>query len=487
MGGTLLNYAVSANQDPIEASPQTGNPSQVNLMIVVSNPGGSYVDCKTIEFSFLEGTSARDFFSDATGISTSAPAGWKMTQSGANFTAKPDPDGSGLIGPNGLAFFLSSIAVNEEPGTTEMTITETTTTETATTNVGVLTYPLAKFPAQFNVGPLLANPLTIKQGENTTLSWNGSGGATYALQYLDADGNTVNITETTDGQPLPPTGSYTISNLQANTTFYLIVSVTSPGGDSPPTAQREVTVSVATTPVQINSFDVSTTTVSMPGDKVTFTWDVTAATIVQFGDGNVEGNSTTVQVYETTTYTLQAFGGGGPVTASITITVAPVTINSFNSNLTSVYGQNNDVPVTLTWDVQSASQILLNGNVITGTSAVVNVNEETTFTLAATGYPKDVYESLTVTIEEIDLQVSADGSKINCSFGANVGNYTVILFIIYGITGIKEAIMITNTFQSKVSHPGVIQLSMDLGPLMSVISVEAQVLGFPSGAIAAQA
>ena len=37
MGDTLLSYAVSANQSPIQVSPETGDPSIVNLMIVVSN------------------------------------------------------------------------------------------------------------------------------------------------------------------------------------------------------------------------------------------------------------------------------------------------------------------------------------------------------------------------------------------------------------------------------------------------------------------
>jgi hypothetical protein len=240
--------------------------------------------------------------------------------------------------------------------------------------------------------------------------------------------------------------------------------------------------------VQINSFGASTTRVSMPGDEVTFTWDVTAATQVQLNGVNVEGNSTTVQVFETAIYTLQAFGAGGPVTSSITVTVAPVTINSFNSSLTSVYGQNNEVPVTLTWDVQSASQVLLNGNVVTGTSAVMPVNDLTTFTLAATGYPKDVYQSRTVEIEDVNLQVSADGGKINCSFGANVGQYSVIMIITYKMLGIKGTLVMENVFLPKVSNPGVIQLSMDISPipgLISVASVTATVTGFPSGAITA--
>lgn len=486
MGNTLLSYAVSANQDPIEVSPQTGDPSKVTLMIVVSNPSGHYINCQSIDFGFLQGTSARDFFSDPIGIGTTAPAGWKLTQSGATFTAKPEPPGSGQIGPSGLTFVLSSITVNNEPGTTPMTITETTIKSDGSASVATLAIPLAKFPAQFNVGQLLATPRAINQGENTTLSWNGSGGATYELQYVDENSNTVTITKTTDGQPLPSSGNYTIINLRASTTFYLLVTLSLPGQDSPLTFQREASVSVAIPPVEIKSFSASATSVSMPGDTVTFNWEVLAATQVQLNGKNVGGTSTTEVVNETTTFTLQALGQGGPVTSSITVTVNPVAITSFTANPNVVYGQNNQVPVTLAWAVQSASQLILNDSVVTGTGAVIPVNDATTFTLEATGYPRSVYQSLTVSLEDVNLKVWVRGDDIYCSFGANVGIYTAILLITYKMSGLNHLLVTTGTYGTKVSTPGVIQFSINISAIpgfITVTAVDVNLTGFPSGAI----
>ncbi|HEX8748486.1 MAG TPA: hypothetical protein VF717_15035, partial [Pyrinomonadaceae bacterium] len=323
----------------------------------------------------------------------------------------PNTPQDGKIGPSGLTLALTKITVNEQPGTTEMTITETTTTGTGTTNVGVLTYPLAKFPAQFDVGQLIATPPSIQQGQDTMLSWNGSGGATYELQYVDADGNTVTITETMGGQPLPPTGSYTISNLQATTTFTLIVSVTLPGQDAPATFQRQATVSVA---------------------------------------------------------------------------IHPVKIISFTANPPLVYGENNGVPVTLAWDAPFANQFLLNNNIVTGTSATVPVNNQTTFTLEATGYNGPVYESLTVPVEDINLKVWVDEGNIHCSFGANAGSYG-INFTISLVSGNTTTVVTTESLIS-LGQPLVIRVGMsgDRFPQgMTVSNVAVQVSGFPSGAITA--
>ncbi|HKS27367.1 MAG TPA: hypothetical protein VJS44_06080 [Pyrinomonadaceae bacterium] len=483
MANAVLSYAVSANQDPIEVSPQTGNPSLVTIMIVVSNSGGSYVNCKSIKFSFLQGTNARDLFADPTGIETSAPTGWNITQDGSSFTATPATQQDGEIGPDGLAFVISNITVNQEPGTTEMTIIETTTS-----GVGSLDYPLAKFPAQFNVGPLIANPLTVQQGQSTTLSWNGSGGATYELQYLDASSKTVTITRTANGQPLPSTGSYTIQNLQASTVFYLIVTVTISGQDEPLIFQRWVPVSVAIPPVKINSFNASATSVNMPGDEVTFTWDVSNATQVQLNGENVEGNSATVEVDETDNYTLQALGQGGPVTSSIKVTVNHVTINSFMANPPVVYGKNNAVPVTLLWDVQSASQVLLDGDVVTGTSATVPVNTSSTFTLGANGYPQSVSQTLTVPVQAVNLKVWMDKENIYCSFYANPGSYTVLFTIFFKMSGFPGTFSNITVYNTSVSNPGQVQFSVSRSVLpdyMTITKVTVEVKGFSSGDISA--
>lgn len=485
MSNTLLSYAVSANELPIQASPQTGDPSIVTLLIVVSNSTHQLINCQSISFGFLEGTGAKDFFSDSTGIGTSAPTGWSIKQDGALFTATPDTTKDGEIGATGLTFSLSNIKVNNQPGTTGMTITEVTSG-----NTGTLSYPLAKFPPQFQVGQLTANPVSVKQGESTTLSWSCSPGATYALRYVDVNGHTVNITQTKDGHPLPAVGSYTIDNLQVNPTiFYLIVTLQIPGQDQPVVFDSWFPVTVSIPIVKINSFTASTQTVKYPGDNVTFTWDVTAATQVQLNGVSVAGNSATVPVNETGVFALQAFGQGGPANASILVTVSPVKINSFTANLSTVYGNNNNVPVTLAWDVQYAKQLLLNNNLVTGQSKSVPVNGTTSFTLEATGYNGPVYAETGVTAEPVNLTVSVENKNIiNISFNANPGTYTVSMKMYIDFFG-KTFGPIAASQQTTTSNFGAVHLTLapfQKSPIpFPIVSLTVDLTGFPSGTITA--
>lgn len=317
MSNNPLSYAVFANQDPIQASPSVGDPSLLTLTIVVSNNTGHYVDCKSIAFSFLQGTNARDLFPDSTGISTTAPAGWGINQQGALFTATPATPEDGQIGGEGLTFVLSNIKVNDQPGTTHMTITQVTSGGTTVTD-----YPLAKFPQQFEVGPLTAQPLIVNQGENSTLFWSGSSGATYDIQYLVDDETTVTITETSDGDPLPPTGSYTIQNLQLtpSITFYLLVTLQVEGQDESMQMQRQCTVTVSPPKPAINSFDIKPNPIT-PGQMLSFTlsWDVVGAFQITANDGEdrtervlpIPDEDTSYPVFPTqlqTIYTLTVFG-----------------------------------------------------------------------------------------------------------------------------------------------------------------------------------
>jgi hypothetical protein len=455
----------------------------VTLLIVVSNGTHKLINCQSISFGFLEGVNAKDFFSDSTGISTTVPEGWSIKQEGATFTATPDTTQAGEIGANGLTFSLSNIKVNTEPGTTDMTITEVTSGQT-----GTLDYSLAKFPPQFQVSQLTANPVSVNQGESTTLSWNCSPGGVYALQYVDGEGGTVNITETKDGHPLPAVGSYTIDNLQVNPTiFYLIVTLNLTGQNEPLVFDSWFPVTVTIPLVKINSFTASTQTVEYPGDMVTFTWDVTAATQVQLNGVSVAGNSARVPVNETGVFALQAFGQGGPANASILVMVSPVKINSFTPNVTTVYGNNNNVPVTLAWDVQGAKQLLLNNDLVTGQSKSVHVNGTTSFTLEATGYNGPVYAETGVTVKPVNLTISVDGLDISISFNGNPGTYTVQfnanIFFIGTVVPIKA------TYQIVANNFGVVNFTytIPLPPQFKapVISASVNVTGFPSGALTA--
>jgi len=242
---TLLSYAVATDPNPLQVSPQPSDPSLATLTIIVSNDTHQLIDCQSISFDFSVGTDAKDFFSDATGIGTSATEGWSLSSPSAGvFTATPDTAQNGSIGAGSLIFVLSNILVNAQPGTTDMTITEVTTS-----NTGTLDIPLAKFPQKFKVGELIASPPTISSGGSTTLFWSGTSGAIYEIQYQVGPGTvTISDLNGNPATPLPSTGGYTINGIEQSTTFYLLVTLNLPGLDQPLTATRFFPVTVVAPP-----------------------------------------------------------------------------------------------------------------------------------------------------------------------------------------------------------------------------------------------
>ncbi len=287
MSETLLDYAINTTPDPLQASPATGNPNQASLVLVVSNSSGDNITCKSITLSFRIGTNAEDLCSDPTGISSSIPSGWKVNQQGGQFTFQPDTAKDGQIGGSGLSFRLSGINVNQQPGTTQVTITEDASDSDAFPPAPeqdrYLYLPLTKFPQHFTVGELSANPSIVNAGESTVLSWSGSGSsgnynALYEIEYVDGDGNKVTISHVKGEptQPLPPTGNYTVDGLETNpTTFYLIVTVQVQGLNNPLLYTRALPVTVIQPKPVINCFSIAANPI-VPNQNLSFTltWDV---------------------------------------------------------------------------------------------------------------------------------------------------------------------------------------------------------------------
>jgi hypothetical protein len=255
----LLAYAVSTIPDPLQASPSDGDPSLATLIVDVSNKTSGMIECTSISFNFIAGTGAKDLFPNATGIGTTVPDGWQIQPEGSGFKATPLTPAKGRVTSQGLTFTLSNIKVNQQTGTADMTITEVRGPHG---DIGKLIVPLAKFPYRFEVGDLTVDKPNVKQGESVTLHWNGSSGATYELQYDDAEGNTVTISHPKGDSlhALPANGSYTVENLQpvanekTETVFTMLVTMEGSGDDHPPSMQRQVTVTVAPAKPQIKLF-----------------------------------------------------------------------------------------------------------------------------------------------------------------------------------------------------------------------------------------
>jgi len=335
MNDTPLSFALFTDPEPLQAGPPQVDAPPTKLTIVVSNDAHELVQCQSISFDFLEGTNAKDFFADAEGVGTSAPTGWSIKASGPLFTATPDTPANGKIGGEGLTFEFSNIKVNQQVGTSNLTVTSETSAGAINTVL-----PLAKFPQQFELGPLqVTPPPPVDPGSSVVLSWSGSDGATYELQYEDSDGNTVTIShvEGDPNSPLPATGTYTINNLERTTTFYLLVTLAVPDQDEPTTSERSISVDVIDRPPTITFFQGKVET-SLTSVTLVLNWEAQHADTCSIsGDFNSLNTSSTDDSFKIDlgpsdaidkTYTLTANRADFPsATAHVSITCTPELTN----------------------------------------------------------------------------------------------------------------------------------------------------------------
>jgi hypothetical protein len=232
VGNTVLNYAISTNPDPLQVS------SPATITLVASKVDRRTITCNeiTLKVVYSQDQNSEDALTaNVESIGVSPPPNWTTANDGAgSFTFTPQP-GYGTIQPDDtLLFVLDDIQVNNQVGTTTLTLIEKVTITNSdgsqTPSTQTTTYQLGKFPQSFSVSELTAtpNPPIISPGGSVTLSWNGSAGD-YSLSY---GGQTISN--------LPNVGAYPVSNLQTTTTFYL--TVTADGGTA--TLQRQCTVTV---------------------------------------------------------------------------------------------------------------------------------------------------------------------------------------------------------------------------------------------------
>ncbi len=137
-----------------------------------------------------------------------------------------------MIGPDGLTFEFSNIAVNGQVGGTLLKIIETITLNNHS-QTNSTSFTLSKFPQTFDVQSFTAQPTSIAPGGTVTLSWNGSSSDSnntyaYSLSYCS-----TNVSD------LESVGTYPVYGLQASTEFTLNVEA---GGNA--LCQKQVYVTV---------------------------------------------------------------------------------------------------------------------------------------------------------------------------------------------------------------------------------------------------
>jgi hypothetical protein len=211
-----------------------------------------------------------------------------------------------------------------------------------------------------------ASPMTIVNGQSSTLSWQTEGADSVEISGI----GTVAQSGT---QSVSPTATTTYV-LTARNSFGQATSQVSIQVNPAPMA-RVVRFSAA--PVEI-----------VAGEQSTLVWQVENADSVSItGLGQVAlTGSANVTPATTTTYTLTARNTAGDVTAEATVTVFPATrIISFNANPAT--SPRPGAPVTLSWTTEGATEVFLDGvgSVNLNGTQVVNPQTDTTYTIRAFG------------------------------------------------------------------------------------------------------
>ncbi|MFI1258654.1 hypothetical protein ACH4U6_33410 [Streptomyces netropsis] len=198
IGKPLLDYAVISEPFPLYAA--TADAPSTTLHIVVSNGGGSTVQCREIVFSLPHGDLAQSLVDTTSGDGDASAEGWTVEeiQKGAdiavpegdyaNFRATAPGDGAS-VDASGITITLKNLNVSKQPGTARIEIRETARqgTDEWPPSPGYITLPITKFPAPEipvrAVTDFRADKLEAAYGDCVRLTWNGPSTLEYTVLY----------------------------------------------------------------------------------------------------------------------------------------------------------------------------------------------------------------------------------------------------------------------------------------------------------------
>jgi uncharacterized cupredoxin-like copper-binding protein len=318
----------------------------------------------------------------STTVSTLSPNAATITQ----FAATPASIQSGQSSTltwsitNGTAASISPNVGTVDPRTGSVAVSPTQTTTYTLTATGAsgnttasVTVTVGAVPAgNPQIVRFEGSPLSIQSGGQSTLSWTTTGATTVSISGVGS----VNLN-----------GSTTVS--PAQTTTYILTASTADGKSV--TAPITINVTTGTIP-QIVTFVANPTSIDA-GGSTKLCWQVTGASNIAINPGvgsNLNANDcATVSPTQSTTYTLTATNSAGQIQANVTVNVGQVRILSFTSN--PIFSTMSGSPVTLSWQTQNATSVVIVGNDISPTnqpvngSLTVNPTSNSTYTLTAYG------------------------------------------------------------------------------------------------------
>src|SRR6266496_2030825 len=188
---TLLDYTVLTSPDPIQVSPEAGDPSKAALIVVVSNPQSDTVRVESITFQFDIGDPSDPDATYLTDVGTdiqtdAAPASQWQFPTSTDGTFRATPTGNNQILDQGLRFTIANIVVNGVVGTFDFTTAERAALGDGPAQSRSRTHKITKGPYAFSVGDFTADPANVPRGKAAILSWQGSENATYTMIWQDS-------------------------------------------------------------------------------------------------------------------------------------------------------------------------------------------------------------------------------------------------------------------------------------------------------------
>jgi hypothetical protein len=257
--------------------------------------------------------------------------------------------------------------------TTAYTLTAKGAGGTVTANTTVTVTSAASNPLIIRFA---ATPTRIAPGGTSTLSWTTSGASQVSISG-------IGTVETSGSRSVSP----------AATTTYTLTASGSDGKSV--TAPVTVTVTTGTTGAipQIVVFVATPQNIDVGGSSK-LCWQVTGATSIAIQPGvgsNLSANDcVTVSPNQTTTYTLTATNSTGQIQGNATVNVGnQVKILSFTA--TPGFVPDHSTPVTLAWQTQNATSVVIVGPSLPSQSLPVNGSivviptTDSTYTLTAYG------------------------------------------------------------------------------------------------------
>jgi hypothetical protein len=249
---TLLDYAINTTPDPLQASPQNGNPVYAALVLVVSNGSD-----RAISLESLRVTIPPELTDHLESILYNADPQrvWSITPASPGvFNILPVSGKPVTITTEGIVFQFFNIHVNEQVGTVQIGITELAAAEEAGLQDRHLNIPLTKFPYGFFFSNFTPQVPLVQEDQTVTLTWEGSNQAKYIMYFNDKEEDVTNVRKWVS----PP--------LTGDITFLLRAVVVSQGE----TVVKDLTttVIVANPQIQASSLQVNGLTNLMGGVKL---------------------------------------------------------------------------------------------------------------------------------------------------------------------------------------------------------------------------